>query len=243
MDTLWPLEPYPLCAPQSVYSKLVGSAVKDRLIVTLDTALLQECMVVFVLMLVVGFLHKKDFEISEEVFYEQVCSERVVTNFAHWPLGAKLEFDVAEALIEIQKSKVRRILFGKMLARTHPAHGDLFTDSQQSLSEMFARFVQFVEDHQIVPIYRCIDYCQGMNWQRLVGRTPGIAASVSTNEPKITLGKRKQVTFEMVTPKKKTLDISDTPGSKNSNRRQQKEQDKEKERLKQGLERYFESTG
>ncbi len=77
----------------------------------------------------------------------------------------------------------------------------------------------------------------------MVGRAPGISASVSTNEPKITLGKRKQVTFEEVTPKMTTIDIGDTPGSKNTKRRQQKQQDKEKERLKQGLERFFESTG
>ncbi len=111
---------------------------------TVDEPVLQESVVVFILMLVVGYLHKKDFEISEEVFHEQVCSERVVTNFALWPLGAKLEFDVAEALIAIGKSKIRRILFNRLLARAHPAHSDVLTDSQQLLSEMFARFVQFV---------------------------------------------------------------------------------------------------
>jgi len=120
MTTLWPLEPYPLCASHLEFKKLVGPSSLRREIQFDDSSRNLRILIVVVIMLV-SHLKTQEVALNAANLKCQVFEADVLRNFAYGPLGTVLNFKMKKLLSELKRDTWVLAQLKELVAGTHPA--------------------------------------------------------------------------------------------------------------------------
>ena len=144
-------------------------------------------------MQLIGYLRKKQATLDTKTFYNNVCTFRVVTNFACWPLGVKLELPLQKILDDIGTDLVNHEKYDTMLDMSHEGYSFFCTDCEESIRDAFFRFIALAKTNKTAAVI----YNQGEVWKTPAPKAPSKTkkqpeARVVTSGDSIntTLGKR-----------------------------------------------------